>query len=526
MRAGCSNALPILIPVSVMVASSSQPRVTTRLGALVGVAGEGVQVFRGIPYALPLTPERRIRAPEPVEKWSGLRDATRWAPAAPQEDVPFMGVGASGEDCLALNIWRPERIASPLPVMVWIHGGGFVTGASHQALYDAAALARDNQVVVVSLNYRLGILGFGEWSVWPELQGVTNAGLRDQLLALQWLQQHIADFGGDPDNVTVFGESAGGMSIACLLASPQAKGLFHRAIIQSGSPDHVVTQSEAQRITQRFADATGGHPAACLKGPLQDIVTAQRACFSTTVNRGHHLQPVPQFGMTLLPVVGDDVLPDFPLAAYARGLGADIPLQLGTTVDEWTFFYLAPQAMGRGQPRPEPDAGRLRHEFERTLPGRGEAMLAAYRALMPDAAGSEVFCAYETDRMFRIPTVRLAEARFQAPAPTYHYLFDWPCAWSARLKSCHVMEVPFVFGITDQPTGQFFTGGGEEARRLSAEVREAWTGFARNGRPAAAGWPEWRPYTEADRASLYIAGETRREDDPERARRLLWQGIL
>lgn len=505
---------------------ASSPQVLTSLGRLAGWAGGDVEQFRGIPYALSLVPERRVGAPEPVPAWAGLRDATRWAPAAPQEEISFMGVGAFGEDCLALNVWRPARRQGPLPVMVWIHGGGFATGASHQALYEASALARDNGVIVVSLNYRLGILGFGEWSTLGISGAVSNAGLRDQLQALAWVRDHIADFGGDPDNVTVFGESAGGMSIACLLASPAARGLFRRAIIQSGSPDHVVAQAEASRITQRFAEAAGGDAAACLRGPLQGIVTAQRACFATTVNRGAHRRPVPQFGMTLMPVFGDDVLPEAPLVALATGAGRGIPLLLGTTVDEWNLFYLAPQAMGRGQPRPEPDDARLLHEFERTLPGAGAAMLEAYRRLMPGAPGSEVFCAYETDRMFRIPTLRLAEARLGQGAPTWHYLFDWPCAWDRRLRSCHVMEVPFVFGITDQPTGQFFTGGGEVAARLSAGVRAAWTAFARGQAPAAPDWPEWPPYGEPGRATLRIGADTVREDDPEAARRRLWTGII
>ncbi|HET8731044.1 MAG TPA: carboxylesterase family protein [Moraxellaceae bacterium] len=501
--------------------------VQTRLGCLVGRVRGEVEVFRGIPYAKPLVAGQRVSAPEPVAPWTGVREATRWAPAAPQDEIAFMGVGSSGDDCLALNIWRPvKRHGSALPVMVWIHGGGFATGASHQALYEATALARDNGVVVVSLNYRLGILGFGGWSEWGVANAVTNAGLRDQILALQWVRDHIADFGGDPDNVTLFGESAGGMSIACLLASPLAQGLFHRAVVQSGSPDHVVSASESARITRRFAEAAGGDPASCLAGPIDGIVAAQRACFSTTVNRGDHVHPVPQFGMTLMPCFGDDVLPVAPLAAIRAGAGAHIPLLLGTTVDEWTLFYLAPQAMGRGQARTEPDADRLRHEFERTLPGRGTGMLDGYRALMPDAPGSEVFCAYETDRMFRIPTVRLAEARFGQAAPTWHYLFDWPCAWNRRLRSCHVMEVPFVFGITDQPTGQFFTGGGDVAARLSSQVRAAWSGFARGDAPAAPGWPEWPTYSEGARETLRISADTVREDDPEATRRRLWDGII
>lgn len=501
-------------------------QVQTRLGLIAGREKEGVQSFRGIPYARPLQGLGRIQAPQAIPAWSGVLEATRWALAAPQEEIPLMGVGASGDDCLALNICRPATITSALPVMVWIHGGGFLSGASHQALYEPSTLVRENGVVVVSINYRLGILGFGEWSDWPELDGVSNAGLRDQILALQWVQEHIGSFGGDAGNVTVFGESAGGMSIACLLASPLAKGLFHRAIIQSGSADHVVVRSEAQRITRRFAEAASNNPGACLKGDLAAVIAAQRHCLSTTVNRGIHQHAVPQFGMTLLPHIGDDVLPLHPIDAMKQGQGADIPVLLGTTLDEWNLFYLAPQAMGQGRARPEPDEVRIVHEFERTLPGRGEAMLAKYRALMPDASLSEVFCAYETDRMFRIPSLRLAEARFTAAAPTWHYLFDWPCAWDRRLKSCHVMEVPFVFGITERPTGQFFTGGGETAQALSRQVRSAWAAFARGEVPAATAWPEWPPYGEKGRASMMIAAHSFLQNDPEQSRRLCWEGIL
>ena len=504
----------------------SSPTVNTRLGLIAGIEKDGVQQFRGIPFAAPLKGLGRIRAPEPVSAWHGVLDATSWAPAAPQDEIPFMPVGETGEACLALNIWRPLHQATPLPVMVWIHGGGFTAGASSQSLYDGSALARENGVIIVSINYRLGILGFGEWSEWPELNGVSNAGLRDQILALQWVRDHIADFGGDPAAVTLFGESAGGMSIACLMASPLAQGLFARAIIQSGSPDHVVTRSEAARITRLFAEAAGGDPASCLMGDLKGIVRAQRSCFKATVNRGLHASPVAQFGMTLLPLIGDDVLPEHPLTAMSNGASAHIPLMLGTTMDEWTLFYLSPQSMGQSRPREEPDDERLTHEFERTLPGRGAMMMSRYREAMPEVSSSELFCAYETDRMFRMPTIRLAEARFSHIAPTWQYLFDWPCAFNRRLKSCHVMEVPFVFGVTDKPAGQFFTGGGEEAEQLSRQVRQAWSSFANGKAPMAEGWPEWPVYKPNHRAVLHMAAASNVQIDPQSERRLLWDEVL
>lgn len=501
-------------------------QVQTRLGLVAGLESDGLHHFRGIAYAKPLQGLGRIRAPEAVEAWGGVLAATQWAQAAPQEEVPLMGVGVSGDACLALNICRPASISGVLPVMVWIHGGGFLTGASHQALYEPSALARDNGVIVVSINYRLGILGFADWSDWPELGGVSNAGLRDQIMALQWVREHIGSFGGDAGNITIFGESAGAMSIACLLASPLAKGLFQRAIMQSGSPDHVVVRAEAQRITRRFVEASGNSPQACLEGDLAALIKAQRQCLSTTVNRGEHLQPVPQFGMTILPLIGDDVLPQHPLLAMAQGVGADIAVLVGTTREEWNLFYLAPQAMGLGRPRGEPDLARISHEFERTLPARGLTMLAGYQELLPEAALSEVFCAYETDRMFRIPSLRLAEARFGACASTWSYLFDWPCAWNPRLKSCHIMEVPFVFGVTGKPAGQFFTGGGAAAEALSCQVRAAWSSFAKGEVPSAPGWPAWPAYGKAERATMVIAAHSFCENDPEQSRRLLWEGIL
>ena len=504
----------------------SSTTVSTRLGRVSGLQKEGVLQFRGVPFACVLQGLGRIRAPEPVVPWTGERKAVTWAPAAPQDAIPFMPVGETGDACLALNIWRPLQGSGPWPVMVWIHGGGFSAGASSQSLYDGAALARDNGVMVVSINYRLGILGFADWSAWPELGGVTNAGLRDQILALEWVRDHIADFGGNPEAVTLFGESAGGMSIACLMASPLAAGLFSRAIIQSGSPDHVVTRDEAGRMTRLFVEAAGGDPAACLTGPLDSIVKAQRACFRTTVNRGLHARPVVQFGMTLLPCIGDDVLPQHPLQAMAQGASAGVPLLMGTTRDEWTLFYLSPQSMGQSRPRPEPDEERLQHEFERTLPGRGLQMLEGYRQVMPGAAGSAVFCAYETDRMFRIPTLRLAEARFGLATPTWQYLFDWPCAFNRRLGSCHVMEVPFVFGITDKPAGQFFTGGGEAAAVLSRQVRQAWAGFAQGREPGAEGWPDWPAYEASARQVMVVGAKSSVESDPEADRRQLWEGVL
>jgi para-nitrobenzyl esterase len=499
-------------------------QVKTALGIVEGEQREGLRIFRGIPYAEPLAGLGRVRRPAPVQPWAGVKPALEWGLAAPQEEIALMGVGPKGDDCLNLNIWSPASEV-PLPVMVWIHGGGFITGSSSQALYEASRLAQDNKVVVVSLNYRLGILGFGCFAAYPELEADTNNGLRDQILALTWVRDHIAGFGGDPARVTIFGESAGGMSVACLLASPAAKGLFQRAIIQSGSGDHILRPAEARRIAQVFADAAGGDVAACLQGELKGIVRAQRACTREIVQRGLHDLPVPQFGMTLLPVLGDDILPEHPEQAAAVGAARDVPLLIGTNVDEWNFFYFTPQMMGL-DPEPKPDTEeRLLHEFERAMPGRGEAMLRAYRYILPDANRDALVCALETDRIFRLPSTRLLEAREAAGGKSWSYLFDWPSPMRV-LKSCHVIEIPFVFGITNEPTGQFFTGGGEAAATLSADVRAAWAGFAHGNDPAAPGFPAWPAYGGGYRYTMAIAARSRVVDDPEEDRRRVWEGHI
>ena len=499
--------------------------ITTPSGQLEGEQRDGLRIFRGIPYAEPLAGLGRVRRPVAASPWTGVRQALKFGVAAPQEDVPMMGSGPKGDDCLSVNVWAPES-DMPLPVMVWIHGGGYITGSSAQALYEASRLAQENKVVVVSFNYRLGILGFGCWHDYPELEADSNNGLRDQIMALQWVRDQIAAFGGDPAQVTVFGESAGGMSIACLLASPAAEGLFHRAIIQSGSGDHVLRPLPARGITRIFAEAAGD-VAACLSGDLDGITRAQRRCGRALVERGEHERPIPQFGMTLMPVMGDDILPIHPERALANGASKDVPLLIGTNVDEWNFFYFAPQMMGLERSNTELTDERLLHEIERALPGRGEAMLKVYRYLLPDASREDLFCAFETDRMFRLPSTRILEARSKAGAQSWSYLFGWPCPLMKALKACHVIEIPFVMGITGAPAGQFFTGGGEDAARLSAQMRAAWAGFAHGHPPAAEGWPDWPLYDEGQhRYTLSIAARVKVVDDPEGERRMAWEGHI
>lgn len=496
--------------------------VETAVGTIIGQQDGPVRVFRGIAYAEPLAGLDRFRPPVPALPWSRPVEALAFGPACPQEPIPLLAVGAQGDACLQLNIWTPAAAGALRPVMVWLHGGGFVNGASSQPLYDGAALAAEQGVVLVSVNYRLGVFGFGCFAGGEALGLTANNGLRDQILALRWVREHIAAFGGDPGRVTVFGESAGGMSVACLLASPLAKGLFHRAIIQSGSPDHILRRAEAERVGQALLARTGLPLAETLALPSAALVEAQRACLRETVQRGQHRPALTQFGMTLMPVIGDEVLPLPPLVALAAGCAADVPVIIGSTRDEWNLFYQSPQMLGaRRRDMGQMTEERLAHLFERALLQRGAAMLAAYRRRMPEASGDELVCAMETDRMFCQPSIRLAEVQANH-APVWMYRLDWPCPHNRRLGACHVMDIPFVFGIVDAPAGQIFTGGGEAARALSRRMRAAWSGLAAEGLPGA----DWPGYDTAQRLTRVWAAEDLIEADPERERRLSWAGIF
>ncbi|HVN37095.1 MAG TPA: carboxylesterase family protein, partial [Myxococcota bacterium] len=335
------------------------PVVATRAGRLAGRLEQGVRVFRGVPYAR----ASRWESPLPPEAWSGVREAVRFGASAPQQapHLPLAGrlIGArtreQSEACLSLNVWTPGLDGRRRPVLVWIHGGAFVMGSGSTALYDGMRLAHHG-VVVVTLNYRLGALGFLDLSArWPE-RFVANAGLRDQIAALAWVREHIEAFGGDPENVTIFGESAGGMSVATLLGTPAAQGLFRRAIAQSGAADHVSSQERAAEIADCFLDALDARtPDALLAAPVAALLDAQ-------------LRTVERVGLfdgrlPWQPSVDGELLPLPPREQIAKGLARGVPLLVGTNRDEWKLFLLGDRRARRL------DEGALRRRLARALPG-------------------------------------------------------------------------------------------------------------------------------------------------------------
>ena len=484
--------------------------VETDAGRVAGVRRSGVWTFSGIPYAAAPTGRRRFRPPVVPASWAGTRRCDAFGPVAPQPP-PVGGLSMTGEpderaeDCLTLNVWTPALDGARRPVLVWVHGGGFTSGSGAGALYRSGLLARDADVVVVTCNYRLGALGFlahpaladdvadEPWRGGPAWRGWGNWGLADQVAVLAWVRDNVVGFGGDPGNVTVFGESAGGMSVSALLAVPEARGLFHRAVVQSGPP-YVHDASTATERAQRVVAAAGlrAERDALLDAPADLLVAA-------TTEVGNGLRPGEGIPLALLPVVDGGLLGESPEAAVAAGSAAGVPLLVGTNRDESAFF-----AVGNATLQAIDDAGVLR--WATAVLGSDEAAVstvAAYRQARErrgePAFPLDVWVALATDVVFRLPSVRLADAHAEAAdrgTGTFAYYFTWASPlFGGTLGACHALEIPFVFGTVANPAVQVFTGGGDDALELSAAMRRAWGTFARGGVPDAGGpaWPHWSP---------------------------------
>ena len=491
-----------------------QPIARTRDGQLEGRLEEGLCVFRGVPYAR----AARWQPPAPPEPWSGVRSARSFGAAAPQSSpqIPFANrligarSGEQNEDCLTLNIWTQGADGRRRPVLVWIHGGAFALGSGSTALYDGARLAHKG-VVVVTLNYRLGALGFLDLSSRWRGRFAANAGILDQIAALAWVREHIEAFGGDPSNVTIFGESAGGMSVGTLLGTPAAQGLFQRAVAQSGAADHVSTRARAAEIAEVFLDELGARsPDALLAAPVADLVAAQvRATARVGLFDGR---------LPWQPSVDGDLLALPPREQIAKGIARGVPLLVGTNRDEWKLFLLGDRKARRL------DEAALRRRLARALPGRdargaelAERAFTAYRGAAAPRSGaspSECWERFQADRIFHAPAHRLAELQ-SAFAPTFAYRFDWaPPGLRGWLGACHGLEIPFVFGTLREPplAPLFFFAPG--SGRLAARMQRAWLAFAKGGDPGHDELPDWPAYDATRRATLVFAPRCKVEDAP------------
>lgn len=499
--------------------------VTTALGALRGRWRDGVARFAGIPFAAAPVGDLRFRPPAPAEPWEGERDATRFGPIAAQNpslmDALFGGDAEPwDEDCLFLNVWtpRPDEGAG-LPVMVWIHGGGFEMGSGSSPLYHGESFAREG-VVLVTLNYRLGALGFLELGhLDPDLAGSGNVGLLDQVAALRWVRDHVAGFGGDPGNVTVFGESAGAMSVAMLLAMPSARGLFHRAIAQSGAASSAQTPEHAEANTTEFMAAAGLSTVDELRGaPVEALLAGHAAMGAARIADPEEVIRVhgdPLAFLAFRPVADGREVPSDPLGAVEGGAAAGVPLVVGTNLEEWRLFALM-------APPVTTEEDLLRRIG--LLVEDPAAALAAYRSEHPDAGIAELEGAVLTDRVFRIPAVRLADAQ-RAHAPVFQYRWDWRSpAWGGAIGAAHAVEIPFVFDMVEDHRLHVFVGP-EAPSELAAAVHGAWVAFATDGRPALPGGPTWPALPPGGgRPVLCFDTERSLREDPEATTTAFWAG--
>lgn len=494
--------------------------VNTRHGTLRGTYDAGVHVFKGVQYAAPLTGVNRFRPPQPVEPWSGVRDALAFGPKAPQPAYPPQIaallppelVGA-GEDCLTLNIWSPELEPAGRPVMVWIPGGVYAyhgTGAS--PWYDGSRFARDG-IVCVSITYRVGALGFLYFG-----EGDANRGLLDQIAALKWVRENIAAFGGDPANVTVFGESAGAMSVGTLLGMPRADGLFRRAIAQSGAAHHVIPAATARLVCQRFAEKLGVEATreAIAAVPLDRLVAAQGEVDGDVATNPDPERWGPEVVVCFMPwqpAVDGEVIPAPPLAQVTAGASAGVDLLVGSNTDENRLF-LVPGGMI--DQIPEPVLAGVAMGYGLPV----EATLAAYRAARPGASPGDLLAALQSDWFWHIPALRLADARATAPAATYMYEFAWRSpAFDGRLGACHAIEIPFVFDTLGNGTEMLW--GTDPPQSLADAVHAAWVAFATDGDPG----PGWPKYEQNSRATMRFDTVSEVVDDPQAAARALWEGV-
>lgn len=493
------------------------PVVHTRQGAVRGLRDEdGIAAFLGVPYAASPFGARRFLPPRAVEPWTGVRDALEHgatapkAPYTPPFDALIPEVFVPGEDCLNLNLWTPDP-AGRLPVMVWLHGGAFANGSNSVPGYDGSRFARDG-VVCVGVNYRLGADGFlhlgGDDSA--------NLGLLDQIAALEWVRDNIAAFGGDPDRITVFGESAGAMAIGALLTMPAAKGLFHRAVLQSGAAHHILSPHSAQLIGSHLAELLGV-PATrtdLAAVPVDLLVQAQqrlRAEISARPDPGLWGEATRNL-MPFEPVVDGRTLPRPPHEAIVDGGASGIDVLVGSNAEEFRLF-LVPGGLIDAVTEP------LLRQSAAAYGLDPDQALAVYREGRPDAGPGELLAAVATDWFYRVPALRLAEAQARhRPGSAYVYEFAWrPPTFDGRIGACHACELPFVFDNLHDP-GFAPLLGPRPPQQLADAVHAAWVSFATTGDP---GWPA---YDTARRATMCFDLRSEVLDDPRPRERALWEG--
>jgi para-nitrobenzyl esterase len=503
--------------------------VETQSGRVEGASSNGVLAFPGIPFAAPPVGELRWAAPVDPEPWSGVRRLEDFGAQSWQvvfEDMGPLGFAFNAreaskrdEDCLNLNVWTPGLDGRKRPVLVWIHGGGFSGGTGGTPMYEGATLAGRGDVVVVTVNYRLGALGFLNLNevTGGRIPATGNEGLLDQVKALEWVRDNIAAFGGDPGRVTIFGESAGGMSVGALLGFEAAAGLFHRAIPQSGASSTaqpLATSAEvAERLLATLNVSVNAEISELLALDPEQLVMAGAAV-------GQQMGGA----MVFQPCIDGRLLTDLPIRAIEQGAADGIPVLVGATRDEWKLFTAMP-----GFEVAHDDASLCAFlEARIDDPGRVIEAYRSARAARGEASDAgALFAAIETDRVFRIPAIRLAETLAARNENAFEYLFTWESPWDdGALGSPHAIDIGFVFGTHGFSDGSAeFFGTGDRADALAGQVQDAWLAFARDGDPRTEALADWQPYDADRRVTALLGDPVQTADDPYGEERAVWDTV-
>jgi para-nitrobenzyl esterase len=487
-----------------------------------GSEERGVSVFKGIPYAAPPLGENRFRPPRKAEPWSGVRDALAYGDQAIQDDnvfslpadllaiFPLSGIEKISEDCLTLNVWTSGLLGTKRPVLFWCHGGAFITGSGSSPWYDGTNLCRLDDVVVVTFNHRLGALGYLHLEdIAPDFEGAGTAGMRDIVAALEWVRDNIARFGGDPGNVTIFGESGGGAKVSVLMALPAAQGLFHKAVIQSGPAVQMATREDGTRTALQVLAELGlgdkdapklrSLPAAKILA-AQGVVQARAASGPMAERRRRGFNPV----------IDGTYFPGGPFNPAAPAVSAHVPLMIGSNKDEQSLFLgHLPWVTGA-------TFDNLPMAMKPYLGERATEIVARYHAAQPRLPADQVGLILMGELGQRLPSLQMAERKLALKAAdVFVYLFAWETpVLGGRLRACHTLEIPFVFNTVE---GAAIIGGDPARLALGETMARAWIAFARTGNPG------WKPYDTTTRPTMVFDLESRVENDPFGAERRAWE---
>jgi len=501
----------------------AEPIVTTTFGKIEGLEQDGLYVFKGIPFAAPPVGDRRWLPPAPPEAWDGVREAKEFGNIAPQNPSPLELLPSAepepqAEDCLYLNVWSPGLDDARRPTMVWVHGGAFVMGSGSSPLYEGSVLSKRGDAVIVTINYRLGPFGFLNLNevTGGRIPASGNEGLLDIIAALEWVRDNINKFGGDPDNVTLFGESAGAMAIGALLAMPKARGLFHKAVLQSGS-NTVHPYDRSVKVAERFLEVLGvsGDDANALRSlPVEKWLEA-----TATVTQA----PGPEIGvMPMQPVVDGKLLYTLPLDAAADDLAEGIPIMIGSNLEEWKLISGA-----------DPDMANLNEERFLELCGVSTSawdipgVVSRYSTIREkygqEVTPKELYMAIQTDRIYRMPAIRFCEHWDRRGLPAYVYTFDWESPiLNGILGACHALELGFVFGTYG--LAENFFGSGSKAAALAVNMQDAWLAFARTGDPSCDSLGAWPVYGDR-RETMILGKKCAIEEAPYEELRIAWDSV-